>query len=272
MLFGNFTIQATDKYAVDIHLGATPPGMKLKVTFTHGDRQWSFSPSHHPDVVAHAVIDPYAKDKGDVVEHTDGDVIWNWKRTQEENKATTIHIGCRPQRALGELSTQYCNVDAQLVFESESEGPGHSEEVAIPPEPGPLRHHGGWDASQPTREVEPSGSRLERGGGATLHFLNRRQESFHEPSGLLATVAAPPEGQIAPTVGAKLERMQVVHWLGLVAAAPVGSCHDFEVVDVVKPHQEILGAEARELEAIVKRDAGRADDNPGIGSEARQGR
>ena len=162
MLFGNFTMEGTDNYGVDIRLGATPPGMKLKVTFTHGDRQWQSSPSHHPDVVAHAVIDPYAKDKGDVVEHTDGDVIWNWKRTQEENKATTIHIGCRPQRALGELSTQYCNVDAQLVFESEesghsSEESGHSEEVAIPPEK-PVHYvtmEGGTPASHPVKSSLP---------------------------------------------------------------------------------------------------------------------
>ena len=48
MLFANFSMTPTDRYGVDIHLGATPPGIKLKVTFTHGDQE--FPSSHRPEI------------------------------------------------------------------------------------------------------------------------------------------------------------------------------------------------------------------------------
>ena len=137
MLLANFSVVVSDAYSVDIRLGVTPPGMKLKVTFTHGDHEFPSSPTHHPEIRANALIDPFAKTRDDVLGATQGAVIWEVNRTVDKvEQSITIHVGSRPQGRQREAMTQYCYCDAQLVFESER--PGQSE-VAVPPEK-PVRY------------------------------------------------------------------------------------------------------------------------------------
>jgi hypothetical protein len=132
MLFANFSVVGKDRYAVDIHLGATPPGFKLNVTFTLGNQQPPGSQAYRPQIKAHAVIDPFATKKWqDPMVSTDGDVIWGAHVKKDDKGATTVHVSASPKGPRIECSTEYCYCDVQLTFESEKPS---RWEIQIPPE------------------------------------------------------------------------------------------------------------------------------------------
>lgn len=122
LLFGAFEVSGYDQTTVNVRLGATPPGSKLKITFIHGDQGDSSAPTHRQTLKLKATIDLFAQNSSEALSDCDEGAIWQVHVTRERSGSPiSVRVGARPRGSFDFDPLRYCICEIQLVCPSASE-------------------------------------------------------------------------------------------------------------------------------------------------------